>query len=201
MAEKNKKGASGGSKGRPRSDDSTNRIRKAAIKLLKEKPFFEISMDEIAAASGSSKTTIYRRWQSLEELCADSFFYEAKDLIRFDDTGSLEKDLTQALVRFGRFLNGPWGRALRTLIGSTALKSSAAEVVMRNYYSLRWKQISEALERGKKRGEIGRNVNTNHLTDRLFGPVFYKFLIRREAIDDTYCKELIAHLLPKGRAQ
>ena len=112
MAQKAKKGAAGAQKGRPRSDYSTNRIRKATIELLKEKPFFQISMDEIAASCGSSKTTIYRRWQSLEELCADSFFYEAKDLIRFDNTGHFEKDLTQALIRFGKFLNGPWGRAL-----------------------------------------------------------------------------------------
>jgi AcrR family transcriptional regulator len=189
-------------KGRPRSDDSTNRIRKATIKLLKEKPFLEISMDEIAAASGTSKTTIYRRWQSLEELCADSFFFEAQHMIRFDDTGSLEKDLTQALVRFGKFLNGPWGKVLRTLVGATALiKSSAAEVMMRDYYALRWKQISEALERGKARGEISRDMNNDRLTDRLFGPIFYKFLIRREPIDDAYCKDLIANIMLRKRTQ
>jgi AcrR family transcriptional regulator len=197
---KPKKGASS-SKGRPRSDDSTNRIRKATIKLLKEKPFFEISVDEIASASDSSKATIYRRWESLEELCADSFFFEAKELIRFDNTGSLEKDLTQGLIRFGKFLNGPWGRALRTLIGSMSLKSNAAEVIMRNYYELRWKQISEVLQRGKANGEIDRDINIDHLTDRLFGPVFYKFLIRRETINDSYCKDLVASLSLRRRAK
>lgn len=186
-------------KGRPRSDDSTNRIRSATIKLLKEKPFFEISLDEIAAASGSSKTTIYRRWQSLEELCADSFFYEAKGLIRIEETGSLEQDLTRALIRFGKFLNGPWGKALRTLIGATALKSSAADVVLHNYYVLRWKQIGDVLRRAQVNGEISRDANLDHLTDRLFGPMFYKFLIRRELITDAYCKDLIAHLLFRER--
>ncbi len=157
-------------------------------------------MDEIAASSGSSKATIYRRWESLEELCADAFFFEAQNLIRIDETGSLEQDLTRALIRFGKFLNGPWGRALRTLIGATALKSSAAEVVMRNYYALRWKQISDVLDRAKANGEISRDIDTDDLTDRLFGPMFYKFLIRRETIDDAYCKDLIAHSLFRMRS-
>lgn len=106
----------------------------------------------------------------------------------------MEQDLTKALIRFGKFLNGPWGRALRTLVGATALKSSAAEIVMRNYYAQRWKQISVVLERAKESGEISRDVNIDFLIDRLFGPIFYKFLIRRETIDDAYCKALIKNL-------
>lgn len=132
---------------------------------MKEKPFFKISLDEIAAPSEPSKPTIYRRWESLEKLCVDAFFFEAQDLIRIDETGSLEKDLMRVLIRFGKCLNGPWGRALRTDRG-TALKSSTAEVVMRNYYAQLWKHISDILERAQAKDELDRDININHFVDR-----------------------------------
>lgn len=52
------------------------------------------------------------------------------------------------------------------LIGATALKSSTAEVVMRNYYAQLWKHISDILERAQAKDELDRDININHFMDR-----------------------------------
>jgi AcrR family transcriptional regulator len=58
--------------GRPRRPSTDEQILRATLELLREGGPHEISMDAIAARSGSAKTTIYRRWPSLEGLIVDA---------------------------------------------------------------------------------------------------------------------------------
>jgi AcrR family transcriptional regulator len=61
----------GGRAGRPRSEAVSQAIIDAALDLVAEHgSVAAISMDAIAARSGTSKATIYRRWSSKEELVA-----------------------------------------------------------------------------------------------------------------------------------
>ena len=57
------------SAGRPRSEEASQAILAAVIDLVAEQGSFQtLSMEAVAARSGASKATIYRRWASKEEL-------------------------------------------------------------------------------------------------------------------------------------
>ena len=57
-------------RGRPRSEAASRSILDAALDLIAEQGLGGFSVDEVAARSGASKATIYRRWPSKEALVA-----------------------------------------------------------------------------------------------------------------------------------
>jgi AcrR family transcriptional regulator len=67
------------------ADDGRARILAAAERLFIEHGFSRVTMDEIASALGMSKKTLYRHFQSKEELCSaavDALFAELDDTLR-----------------------------------------------------------------------------------------------------------------------
>ena len=58
---------------RPRSAKSHRAILKATLELLGKVGFETMSIEAISARAGVGKTTIYRRYNSKEELVADQY--------------------------------------------------------------------------------------------------------------------------------
>ena len=54
--------------GRPRSEEADQAILGATIMLLAEHGVYGLSIEAVAAEAGVGKTTIYRRWQTKEDL-------------------------------------------------------------------------------------------------------------------------------------
>ena len=82
-------------RGRPRDPDAEPRIREYALKLLLERGFDGMTVDDVAEAAGVGKATIYRRWAS-KELLANDAMAQLFDLeIPDADTGSIAGDLRQ----------------------------------------------------------------------------------------------------------
>jgi AcrR family transcriptional regulator len=66
--------------GRPRNEATDAAILAAAVAELSERGFLAASMESIAARAGVAKTTVYRRWPSIDELtiAAISTFEQAQ---------------------------------------------------------------------------------------------------------------------------
>jgi AcrR family transcriptional regulator len=54
--------------GRPRLDETNDRILQTAMTVIREVGVARMSLDEVAARAGVSKPTIYRRWSGKTEL-------------------------------------------------------------------------------------------------------------------------------------
>ena len=59
--------------GRPRDEAARGRIREAALELLEEVGFANVTCDAIAQRSGASKATIYRWWPNKAAVVIDAF--------------------------------------------------------------------------------------------------------------------------------
>jgi AcrR family transcriptional regulator len=59
-------------RGRPRSARAHRAILDAALSLLVEEGYDTMSIEAVAERAGVGKATIYRRWDSKEELVADA---------------------------------------------------------------------------------------------------------------------------------
>ena len=57
-----------GTRGRPRLEQTNQRIVQAAVELLRESGPVAVNIDSVAARSGVARTTIYRRYRSRAEL-------------------------------------------------------------------------------------------------------------------------------------
>src|SRR5580698_2320071 len=103
--------------GRPRSERSHRAILDAASKLLEERGFADLTIDEVAQRAGVSKPTIYRRWPTKGTLVFEAFSGDFLARQPLPDTGSLRGDLLAALRAWIRVVKGTvTGRTLRGLI-------------------------------------------------------------------------------------
>ena len=180
-------------RGRPRRATARQAIIDATLALLAERGFQAATMDAIAARARVSKNTIYRRWNSKEELIADAvreLTVEA-DLKEQDDLYTLLlehiRDITRVLADplVGRILPG----LLAELQHNRVFAALYADRVVRP----RRQAIVNALARALERGELQRGSEPDQIADLLIGPVLLRLLfpIGLPHLPDGYAEDLL----------
>jgi AcrR family transcriptional regulator len=101
-----------------RSERVVQQVLVATVAELAESGYRAFRMDEVSAAAGVNKTTIYRRWPSKALLVAAAVEWMRGCVhdVPLPDTGSLEQDLTQAFRRKVTFRDRVEGRAWARLL-------------------------------------------------------------------------------------
>src|SRR3954452_5322244 len=94
-------------RGRPRDPELRRAILAAAMALITEVGYDRMTIDAIAARSGVSKPTLYRRWpHGKPQLVADAIRERHAERGPVPDTGGLRDDLLALVaVQTGRLLD------------------------------------------------------------------------------------------------
>jgi AcrR family transcriptional regulator len=101
-----------------RSERVVQQVLVATVAELAESGYRAFRMDGVSAAAGVNKTTIYRRWPGKQQLVAAAVCWMRRFVhdVPLPDTGSLERDLAQALRRKVSFKYRVEGRAWARLL-------------------------------------------------------------------------------------
>ena len=177
-------------RGRPRSVDADEAILAATLELAGEVGINGMSMDDLAERAGVSKTTIYRRWTSKEQLVLDAL-HSAMGPLDDVDTGSLGDDLRAYLIELGeRMWRGRMSDVLPHLI-EVACHDDALRSRLDDYVQFRRAPMLEILRRGLGRGELPADTDLEVLTDVLLGPFIYRRLLTHAPLDATFVDRLL----------
>jgi AcrR family transcriptional regulator len=182
-------------RGRPRDPQRRQAILEAAMALIAEVGYDRMTVDAIAARSGVSKPTLYRRWpHGKPELVADAIRERHAEAGTPPDTGSLRGDLL-ALVAFqtGRLLDDVHlaSGLLTQLRTSPELAAVMREHVIADERA-RWEAI---LERARARGELEPGAITPLFADAAGSIVFTRVTISGEPVDRAFAEELVDRVL------
>src|SRR5580698_1915584 len=101
-------------RGRPRDEAARLRILKAALELMDELAFGQVTAEAIAERAGTSKATVYRWWPNKAAVLIEAFREAIAPELPLRNTGTLRDDLTSQLRNFSRVLSGRGGRMLRS---------------------------------------------------------------------------------------
>ena len=82
-------------RGRPRDEEADERILDAAGRLLLERGFEGMTIDEVAHAAKAGKATVYRRWATKDDLAVAALMHLYRHEMVVPDTGSVRGDLHQ----------------------------------------------------------------------------------------------------------
>ncbi|MFN7925888.1 MAG: TetR/AcrR family transcriptional regulator [Bryobacteraceae bacterium] len=162
--------------GRPRSAESEQRILDAALRLLSTDGYARMSIDAVAVEAGVSKPTIYRRWTTKADLAT-----AAVRGLRLSepavDTGSTPSDLIGILDNFRRSLLRPNGMSLiGTVLSEEAHTPELLALFRERLVAPRRAMLRAVLERGRKRGELRREVDLDCVTSALVGAFYARYL-------------------------
>jgi AcrR family transcriptional regulator len=159
--------------GRPRSVRSHQAILQATLELLAEVGFERMSIDAIASRAGVGKTTIYRRYNSKEELVADAIESLREEVV-IPDTGTLWGDINVLIQNAAQITLNPLGRqTVAMIISSASSNPQFAQLYWTKYLQPRRQAFAVVIERAKVRHEIEADIDPALVFDTMSGIMLY----------------------------
>lgn len=183
--------------GRPRDKRIDSAVLHAAVELLAETGYAELSVDTIARRAGTSKPAIYRRWPSKAHLVHEAVF-PISDATALPDTGSLAADVREMVRRTAAVLTTPAARAaLPGLVGEMAADLTLHSALLERFGGILSRGLSERLDAAVERGEARPDITAAEVVETVAGTTFLALLTRGDALDDTWV-ERTAALITRG---
>ena len=184
--------------GRPRSAARAKAILEATLELLPEVGYGGLTMEGVATRAGVAKTTVYRRWPSKPALVVAAAEELASNVHR-PDTGHVREDLI-ALLRdiITVYTETVAGRFVPGLLADMAEDSDLAEAIGA-FLAARREIMFEVLRRGISRGELRPDIDLELAADMMYGPIYYRFLVRRAPLSPQFADQVVDAVL-RGKA-
>lgn len=164
-------------RGRPRDAQSHEAILAATLELLNEVGYPRLTMEGVAMRAGVGKSTIYRWWDSKLDLLLEAAApHIAIGVV--PDTGSTRGDLMAALDQvITTYANSVAAHVIFAVVADLE-DDPRLRAIFRDTAVLPWRaSLAEAIERGKARGDLSSDLDTQFVIDLLVGMVFQRVLI------------------------
>jgi AcrR family transcriptional regulator len=157
--------------GRPRDEDRTRAILDATVQELVDAGYAAMTVDAVAARSGTSKATIYRRWSTKAELVAEAVETHAFAELPIEDTGDVRADLLRYLTALERALSGLDGDLLVALTIEKLRNPDLAAAFTDNFVTARRTRLLQLLRNAVARGDLRPDTDVELLAD--VGPALF----------------------------
>ena len=170
----------------------------ATFDMLREVGYERMSIDAIAARAGVGKTTIYRWYDTKEELVIEALTWVAQEDDGFvPHNGSLASDF-EAIIQNKlehdplHFDRSACARTFSALAGSQELAKTYWDL----YINQRREAFRAALSRAKERGEISVDLDHELFLDVLQGYILFGLLVRpKGAVTPKAINKVVRRLL------
>jgi AcrR family transcriptional regulator len=180
--------------GRKRDASRGDAILQAALEVLAETDYEQMTTDMVAMRAGVSKATMYRRWSSKAELVVEAV-ESLRDDLEVPDTGSLRGDLV-ALIQPAQNSSMAWKyQIMAGLLALMPRDPDLARVVQSRIVQPRIAEIRVALERAQGRQEIGADRDLDLLAFVAPAMIAHRLIAVNEPIDAAFVASIIDEVL------
>jgi len=150
---------------------------RAVIDELTEHGYPGTTVERVAARAGISKTTIYRRWRSLDGLLADVMAELAQQRIPVPDAGDLGSDLRALARSVVASVRDPAISAAFASIVAAAVQDPAARDVLSRFLAVRVAAMTTIIDRAARRGELPPGTDAAAVIETLTALIYYRLFI------------------------
>ena len=130
----------------------------AAFSELIDSGYAALSVEAVASRAGVNKTSIYRRWPTLDDLLVDALTTWSLEALPGPDTGSIETDLLALGKQLAEVLNGGVGRQVVALVLTAGLRSTQLRETTRRYFDHQARRATPIVTAAIERGELPANT-------------------------------------------
>jgi AcrR family transcriptional regulator len=163
--------------------------------LIAEVGYDRMTVDAIAARSGVSKPTLYRRWpHGKADLVADAIRERQAEAGPVPDTGSLRGDLL-ALVALQRGRLRDDAHLACGLAAQMRTSRELAAVMREHVIAEEHARVETILERARARGELEPGPVSPLFADVAGALVYTRLTITGDPVDQAFADELVDHVL------
>jgi TetR/AcrR family transcriptional regulator, regulator of autoinduction and epiphytic fitness len=178
----------------PRIERTRRVVLDAALALLVERGYGEVTIEAVAAESGVAKSTIYRHWPSRLELINDAF-QELKPELPVPPAGDVRERLVAVLEHLAQDVAASrWSACLPALLDAAEHDPAARELNLRLASTGR-KSLAGLLEEGVRTGELPADLDTVLIAEALAGPIILRRLMSAEPLAPAKVRHLVDQVL------
>ncbi|MFF9347938.1 TetR/AcrR family transcriptional regulator [Streptomyces sp. NPDC014734] len=179
-----------------RSERSRRATLEAALELCTEKGYGRVTIEAIAARAGVSKKTIYRWWPAKSAVLLEAFTDGLVGSTPFVDTGDIAADLRANVMGAVRLLSTPpFGPAYAGILSEVHHDDVLAETVRTKLVDPRFAEAVGRLRRAQEQGQIPPDADLPLAVEMLYGPVYYRHLLRKPVQNEEEVAALVAQVL------
>jgi AcrR family transcriptional regulator len=175
-------------------------VRQATLVELAEHGFRGLTVENVAERSGVHKTTVYRRWGSVEGLISDALELARDEPWPVPDTGTVQGDLREIvrLVRTG--FDDPEMGPVASAFVAAAMQSPDAARALHDFFVARHEQSAEVVRRAVARGELPAAVDVREVIRVAIAPVYYRLFVAHEPVTEQDADRAADAALAAARA-
>ncbi len=181
-----------------RSERVQRQVFDAALGILVREGRVGLTMDAIAHEAGVHKTTLYRRWGSLEPLVREACADYDDQAMQAPDTGSFVGDVRALAHQFGHYLAQPITQAIVRMVVSDAPHDAELSAWAAEFWLTRSGPFDTVVERAVLRGELPANSTAIDLAEPLVGPLILRALVTGFDLTDAAFLDRLAALVTRG---
>ena len=169
-----------------RNEHSRQAILAAAIALIGERGYEQVSIEAIAQRGGVGKQTIYRWWPSKGAVILEALARRVEEItpLPFPDSSNVVEDLRFQMLGLVQILNSPEFRAAYQAVVAAA--QSDPDLSRANLDALiepGSAAVRQLLARAQDRGELRADADMEALIDMLYGAIFYRLLLHTRPLE------------------
>lgn len=184
--------------GRPRDPQLDATILDAGLRLFVEGGVTAASFEAIAARTGVSRSSIYRRWRTREDL-----LLAAIDRLRMDREAGAEEweslPIHDVLALFQRLTAAAASDPLSLGLLRQVLALPSDHPIKRTYWSAviepRRRAFAQMILAARERGELAPGPEPDLLQDLLAGGIAYRLLMHPEPLDHAQAERFVRRVL------
>ena len=185
--------------GRPRSERLHQAMLKAALDLVLEVGFRNVSIEGVAARAGVGKTTLYRRWPNKAAVVMDAFVGLLGRASRFPEDESATERLRLQMQITARALRGRVGALVKALLAEAQFDPELAKAFRESWTVPRRKLVYDILEDAVKQGGVRADIDFEAAIDAFYGPLYYRLQMGTGVISETYVDKVFQQAMDGHR--
>ena len=182
-------------RGRPRDPAIDEAILVAARDVIAERGYTGASMDQIARTAGVGKDTLYRRWDSKQDLVIQLLTVMADEYVPFrradDDPAYALFTFLRDIVRVNKETG--LGAVIAGVVGEAGRNPDLAEAFHQFWHERR--QVTARVVRAVV-GPVPDDDEFERVLDHLLGSIYYRLLLTGDPVDDEHLWQLVLDILP-----
>ena len=184
-------------RGRPRSQaaESHAAIMDAVYELLQKRPASDLTMEAVATRAKVGKPTLYKWWPSKAALIMAMFYERLAGKLEAPKAATAEGVIRAKMRHLIKELNGLFGKVMADLIAEGQSDPSILKELYEGHIKLRRESTVADIERGKASGEFAADIDPELLIDSMFGPIYYRMLLRLGPLTEQFGSDLISQTL------
>ncbi len=184
------------SPGRPREVATEQAIVDAALGLLDEQCYSEITIEKIATRAGVGKPTIYRRWRTKADIVLHAYAVRAANRSPpYVPSEDVFHDLQMSLERLFAVTNHPVNnRAVRCFIAESQYDEDFRRKFYDSFLAKRRESIAAILRHGQVMGQIRTDLDVVVACDLIYGAFCARLIHNAYPLDAAFAAAIVDQL-------